>query len=309
MVTMTSELTAPSLPLPLLRDADVVVRPTDRRPGSWAGAPSAITVDGLIYLAYRLRRPVGLGRGYRNVIAVSSDGVHFDEVAHVEREQFGAASLERPALAITPDGAWRLYVSCATENSKHWRVDVLEADDPAELSTALPRTVLAGSAQQGVKDPVIMVDNDQWHLWASVHPLESWTDADRMTTDYATSPDGIDWTWHGTVLTGRDGEWDARGVRVSSVVVRGDELVASYDGRATAEQNWEETTGLAVGAREGSGRFGAMTAVGGAPLRSPEEPGGLRYLSVIQLPDGSSRIYYEMTCADGTHELRSELVG
>jgi hypothetical protein len=267
-----------------------------------------LLVDGRFYLAYRLRRPIGLGRGFRNVIAVSDDGVHFDEVARIERDRFGAESLERPALAVTPDGRWRVYISCATENSKHWRVDVLEAAEPAGLTTAKPRTVLAGSAEHGVKDPVIVWDSGQWHLWASVHPLERWDDADRMTTDYATSPDGLDWTWHGTVLAGRPGTWDQRGVRVSSVLIAGDELVASYDGRASAAQNWEEHTGVARARRDASGRFGSLRAIDGPPLRSPAEPGGLRYVSAVGLPDGGTRLYYEVTCADGAHELRTELV-
>lgn len=305
---MTEIDTPAVMPLPTLRDAHVVVSPADRRPGSWAGAPSALRADGLIYLAYRLRRPIGEGRGYRNVIAVSDDGLHFEEVARVERDQFGAASLERPALAVTADGRWRLYVSCASENSKHWRVDVLEAATPGELATATPHTVLAGSGDRGVKDPVIIWDGGQWHLWASVHPTAVWDDADRMTTDYATSPDGLEWTWHGTVLAGRHGTWDSRGVRVSSVLVAGDDVLASYDGRATAEQNWEELTGVATGTRRSDGQFGPLTARDDAPLRAPAGPGGLRYLSAVRLPDGGMRIYYEVTCADGAHELHTELV-
>jgi hypothetical protein len=279
----------------------------ERVPGAWAGAPSALHVDGRFYLAYRLRRPIELGRGYRNVIAASDDGVSVTEIGYVERELFGAASLERPALTVTPDGRWRMYVSCATENSKHWRVDVLEAASPADLASAQPRTVLAGSSDLGVKDPVIVWDNGQWHLWASVHPLEIWDDADRMTTDYATSSDGLDWVWHDTVLAGRPGKWDSRGVRVSSVLVSGDNLVASYDGRATADQNWEELTGVASGRRTSSGRFGQLTAENQPPLRSPADPGGLRYLSAVRLPSGEVRVYYEVTCDDGAHELRTEL--
>jgi hypothetical protein len=255
-----------------------------------------------------MRRPIGQGRGFRNVVAVSEDGLNFDEVVSVERGQFGAASLERPALTVTPDGRWRLYVSCATENSKHWRVDVVEASTLPELATATPQTVLAGSAGTAVKDPVVVWDSGQWHLWASVHPLESWDNADRMTTDYATSPDGLEWTWHGTVLAGREGQWDARGVRISSVAVNGDEIVASYDGRARADQNWEELTGVAVGNRLDDGCFGRLTAFSSEPLRSPNDPGGLRYLSAIRLPDGNARVYYELTCPDGSHELRTELV-
>jgi hypothetical protein len=303
-----NQLTPDLMPLPTLRDAQVVAAPTDRQIGSWAGGPSALLVDGRFYLAYRLRRPIGQGRGFRNVVAVSDDGVQFQEIARVEREQFNAESLERPALAITESGRWRLYVSCATANTKHWRVDVLEADTPAGLASAVPQTVLAGSDQLGVKDPVIISDGGQWHLWASVHPLESWDNADRMTTEYATSPDGLDWTWHGTALAGRDGEWDARGARVSSVLVTGDELVASYDGRATAEQNWEELTGVATATRDADGRFGPMTALTAGPLRSPAGLGGLRYVSVVRLPEGAARVYYEITCDDGAHELRTELL-
>src|SRR5215203_3045245 len=44
--------------------APVVVEPERPGPGSWAGAPSAVADDGAVFLAYRLRRPVGQGRGY-----------------------------------------------------------------------------------------------------------------------------------------------------------------------------------------------------------------------------------------------------
>jgi hypothetical protein len=186
-------------------------------------------------------------------------------------------------------------------------VAVLEAGTPAGLATATPRTVLAGDEAVGVKDPVLHHDEYGWHLWASVHPLESWTDADRMTTEYYTGPDGLRWTWRGTALAGRPGEWDARGVRVSSVVVDGDELVAAYDGRATAGENWEERTGTARGRRLPDGSFGPLTAEDREPLGSPYAPNGLRYLSLVTLPDDRQRIYYEATRADGAHDLRTEL--
>jgi hypothetical protein len=294
-------------PLPHLTGSQLVVAPPDSGPGSWAGAPSAVLSDGVVHLAYRLRRPIGQGRGIRNVVAASTDGVHFTTVAEVSSTMFDAASLERPALVRTDDGRWRLYVSCATPDSKHWRVDLLEASCPEELPLAEPVTVLAGDSHCAVKDPVLLLHGGRWHLWASVHPTEVWDEADRMTTDYATSPDGIAWTWHGTVLAGRPGEWDARGVRVSSVHVHGDALVATYDGRATAEQNWEEFTGTATG-QAVDGRFGALVAGDDAPLRSPHALGGLRYLSAVPGDGDRTRLYYEVARPDGAHELRTELV-
>ena len=284
-------------------DAEVVLAPEDPRPGSWAGGPSAQLVDGTWWLAYRLRRPVGEGRGFANVVARSEDGVSFTPVVELGKDTFGAESLERPALVHTPDGRWRLYVSCATPGTKHWRVDLLEADSVEGLATATPRTVLPGSATTAVKDPVIRHDGGQWHLWASVHPLDDPDATDRMTTEHATSPDGIDWTWRRTALAGTDGSWDARGVRFATVVLDGSRSWALYDGRATAAENWEERTGLAVASD------GTFTAVGDAPLlQSPHPPFGLRYCDVVPVPGGGARWFYEATREDGAHELRTVLL-
>lgn len=303
------------VPLPDGVSGTVVVAPPDGRPGTWAGAPSAVFRDGVHHLAYRLRRPEGEGRGYANVVARSDDGVHFAPIAEVGKDRFGAESLERPALVVTPAGRWRLYVSCATPGTKHWWVELLEADTPEELATAPSRTVLPGDAgltgHQGyaVKDPVVQSHGGIWHVWASVHPLDDPDATDRMTTEYATSPDGVAWTWQGTALAPRPGHWDARGVRISSVIDLGDRLVATYDGRASAGENWEERTGLAVA----TGEFGRFRSVGDAPAAIAPQVGvpgghGLRYLDVLALPGGDYRLYYEVTRADGAHELRTELV-
>jgi len=295
-----------TLPLPRWDDSVVVVDPPGDEPGAWSGAPSSIIADGAVYLAYRLRLPIGEGRGIANVVARSVDGIRFEILAEVRKELFAAESLERPALVRTPDGRWRLYVSAATPGTKHWRVELIEADTPQGLAAATPRTVLAGDDASGVKDPVLHHDEHGWHLWASVHPLESWDDADRMSTEYYTSPDGVRWTWRRTALAGRPGEWDARGVRVSSVAVDGDSVQAAYDGRATAGENWEERTGVATGARLADGSFGPFTAADREPLGSPYAPNGLRYLSIVTMPDGRHRVYYAAPREDGAHDLRTE---
>ena len=265
-----------------------------------------MSADGEIFLSYRLRRPLGHGRGYAVAIARSTDGEHFEPMTMIHKEEMDTDSLERPFMVRTPEGTWRLYLSCATPGTKHWRVDLLEAATPEGLATAPARTVLPGDETVGVKDPVLHHDEFGWHLWASVHPLESWADADRMTTEYATGPDGVHWTWRGTALAGRPGEWDARGVRVSSVRVDGDEITVAYDGRATAGENWEERTGVARGKRLPDGTFGELTAEEGEPVGSPNPPYGLRYLSLVTMPAGGGRLYYEATRPDGAHDLRSE---
>jgi hypothetical protein len=288
------------------RRSRVVVPPPSPGEGYWAGGPQALFRHGTYWLAYRLRRPVGRGRGFANVVARSDDGERFRTVAVVHRETFAADSLERPALEVADDGRWRLYVSCATPGTAHWRVDLIEAETPEGLPAGRPRTVLPGDDRMAVKDPVIHRDGEGWHLWASCHPLDDPAHTDRMTTRYAKSDDGVDWRWCGTALTGRAGHWDARGVRVTAVLADPVAPLAFYDGRATAGENFEERTGLAVGR---GGFEGPFAAVGDTPVAQSSPPArGLRYLSVVPLPDGSHRLYFEAGRPDGSHDLRTMLV-
>ena len=173
---------------------------------------------------------------------------------------------------------------------------MLEADDPAGLETAPARTVFPGDpASVGVKDPVLRLVDGVWLAWICCHPLEVVDAEDRMTTALATSPDGLDWSWRGTVLAGRPGQWDARGARLTAVLPDGR---ASYDGRASAAENFSERTGLAVPTGKG-----ALRPVDADPVAA------VRYLDVLPMPGGGYRLYYEAPLPDGSHELRTELIG
>ena len=99
------------------------------------------------------------------------------------------------------------------------------------------------------------------------------------------------------------------GVRVSAVFRIDGQWGATYDGRASAAENWEERTGLAYAPTTADDGPGVFVAQGHAPVaESPHAGRGLRYLSVVELPDGGYRLYYEATRADGAHELRTELL-
>lgn len=290
-------------PRPSLDRSTVAVSAPGDGPGFWAGGPSATVVDGTTFLAYRLRRPIGSGRGYANVVAASADGVRFEVLVTLNSVDFGADSLERPALVALPGGGFRIYVSCATPGTKHWRVDAIDAPDASSFDPANRRTVLPGGDDWAVKDPVIKIHDGSWHMWATLHPLADWDGADRMHSAYATSDDGLAWRWHGTALEGRAGAWDSRGTRVAEVLLGRDQVIAYYDGRATAEENYEERTGVATGT------LTQLRAYDDAPLAaSPHAGRGLRYLTVLAQPDGSTRLYYEATRPDGAHDLLTELV-
>ena len=288
--------------LPRPDESTMVIAPPGAGLGYWAGAPSAALGDDGIYLAYRLRQADRAGRGYAIAVARSADGVRFETLTTIRREEAGAESLERPGLVRDHSGRWRLYLSCATPGTKHWRIELLEAANPAEFDPSRRVVVLPGDAKTGVKDPVIRL-NGTWQMWACCHPLADPTAADQMVSSYATSPDGVDWTWHGTALAGRPGYWDSRGTRISAVWPDGDSVVAFYDGRASVAENYEERTGIAAGPGPAT-----LTALGAVPAaQSPHGGRGLRYVNILELPGGRRRLYYEMTRPDGAHELRTEL--
>jgi hypothetical protein len=292
---MTVALEPPAgVPWPGTGEATLAVAAPCEGPGCWAGAPSAALDAGATWLAYRVRAPEGRGSAVR--LARSDDGERFATVLALPKDRFRAASLERPALVRAPDGTWRLYVSCATPGSKHWRIDVLAAARPEALAGAPPRTAFAGDAAWGVKDPVIHAGTDGWRAWICCHPLDVPGEEDRMVTRHATSRDGIAWTWQGVALAPRPGAWDARGARVTAVLPALG--AAFYDGRATAGENFHERTGLAL-------------ADGGAGQRlraSDAEPLALRYLDALALPGGGHRLFYERPGPGGAHALWTERI-
>ena len=293
--------------LPQPERGAVSVQAPGTGPGYWAGAPCAVADDGEIFLAYRLRRPAGpenrQSRGYAVAVARSADGERFETLLVIGKDEVATESLERPALVRTPEGRWRLYLSCATFGTKHWRVEMTEAAHPGEFDAGQREMILPGDTKTGVKDPVIRYRDGRWHLWASCHPLADPDQTDQMTTEYGTSLDGLTWTWHGTALSGTPGQWDARGTRVTAVDFGEDGVTAYYDGRASAAENFEERTGVATGTDPS-----ALSTVSDGPLASsPYLGGGLRYLDMVSLPGGRHRLYYEMTGPDGSHALVTEL--
>lgn len=291
------------MPVPRYEGSVVVVAAPGDGLGNWSGAPSAALVSGVYWLAYRVRRPLDEGRGVEVVLARSDDGVSFETVGALSREKFGSASFERPALVPRPGGGWRLYVSCAALGSKDWWIDALDSDTVESLPDARAVTVLRGDGWTAVKDPVVDVVDGRWRMWVCCHPLSEAGAEDRMTTRVADSDDGLTWSPGPTVLSPRAGSWDSRGTRVTAVV-GGAEPLALYDGRASAEENWYERTGIAA-----SDADGVFRATGAGPVaQSPHPRHALRYASVVDLGDAGWRVYFEAARPDGAHDLRTILL-
>ena len=209
-------------------------------------------------------------------------------VAEVTKDRFGAESLERPALVRTPEGRWRLYVSAATPGTKHWRVDLLEADTPAGLAT---RHAAHGAGRR----------RDGRRQGPGAAPRRA-----RLAPVGVGAPAGV---------LGRRRPDDHRvrdqpGRRALDLARHRARRPAGRVGRArragllgrrsTATRCWPPTTGVPRPGRTGrsapaspaacrlpDGSFGALTAEDREPVGSPHAPNGLRYLSLVTLPDGA----------------------
>jgi hypothetical protein len=297
-----------------------VMEPESSRSGSWVGAPSAYRRDGLTYLSYRRRRPLGEGRGYATYLAVSKDGSSFSEMWEVGKEALGTSSIERCALVDGGDGLL-LYLSYVDPEDHRWCIDTVTAETPEDLEKAVPKRVptlrAAPLGLEAVKDPVVLRAGGLYWMYVScaarTPAAEKMSDAELHASDdvyttgvvvsetgLAVSRDGFNYEWLGTVLGVHEGAWDAYAARVSCILRLPAVTLAFYDGGADVDQNYEEKTGAAVC----NGPASLTRLSRSAPwLVSSKGTGSLRYMSTLSF-DGKVGFYYEWARPDGSHELR-----
>lgn len=314
----------------------VVRAPQQRGKGWWMGAPSAAfdPATDTFYLVYRVRRPAELGRGVECRIAASSNGVTFEDIWAISKDSLDALSVERGSLIQALDGRWLLYLSYASAADGRWYVGWIEADAPEnfEASHVSPLFSPDDLACEGVKDPCAFLIGRMIYLLLSYAvPLPNLTEEQKAmrhaTGDIyntgltesrsaaAISGDGRLFQWLGDVSPqqatlppanlekGR--QWDGYCRRLGSLLpLEEGGFLAFYDGSTSVEENYEEQTGLAITFDLQHYR---SLSPHGPVLRSPYGSGSLRYIDV--LPVGNELFYYyEMACADGSHELRVSVV-
>jgi len=275
-------------PLPGAGEAAVAVPAPGAGPGWWAGAPAAVLDDdGALLLAYRVRN----GHDGNDAVVVAR-GDAYEPILTLDESHFDAMYVERPAIVRT-DRGWRLYICCAIPDTKAWWIGALDAPTIEGLAHARVVTAFPPEREIAVKDPIVRRTGDSWEAWICCHHLDVPGEEDRMCSRYAVSTDGLRWEWQATVMRGTPGTWDGRGARLTAILADGH---AAYDGRASAEENWFERTGIAR-----RGEDGVYEPTGQALA-------DVRYLEVLDLPDGDRRIFYEARLPDESHELRTELI-
>lgn len=301
------------------RSGSVVREPTGSGAGYWVGAPGAFydERDDRFWLTYRVREPRPV-RGGISRIAVSDDGVVFEDVLELRKEQLDSASIERCALRLGDDGVWRWFVCYVDPATSQWRIDRVEADSPERFDVATREPLLVCvdlPGIEGVKDPYLCRVGGLTYLFASIGlPLEAASgreDEKHATADIfntgltvsstglAVSADERTFDWLGPIACDR-GAWDAYCVRLNSVVWQPPVFAAFYDGSADVTENYEERCGQA---QSFDLRHWERISRSGPSLQVPWGSGSVRYVDTLQAR-GRRWFYCEMTRPDGAHELR-----
>ena len=301
-------------------DGVTVVESPGTGVGYWVGGLSVLyeAESGQFYLFYRVRKPIGQGRGWQCRIARSSDGTRFSTVWSATRGQFNSESIEGGALVMSLDSRLRLYVSYVDLADRRWKIALLEADSPEELDPVSKRVVLTGedTDSEGVKDPYVAIVGGRYYMFTHYAPRHLIpddateeelhgtgnvfaTEKGRGSSGLATSNDGISFTWLGEIIAPGE-HWDHKLTRVDTMVYVPPVFTVYYSGRSTVQETYEDRTGIAVSFD--MAHFHKLTNKAPA-LSSPYGTGALRYMDAIHV---GNEIFYYYECAreDGSHEIR-----
>lgn len=303
-------------------EGETIVEPPGSGYGHWAGAPSAAYDPDAetFYVYYRRRVPRTQGRGGECGIAASKDGKNFEPIWTAKKDQFGANSIEKGCLIHDPGGKWRLYLSYEVgqaydRNPPTWRVDLIEADSPAELDPNDARPVLDAPmfGFTFIKDPTVIIVGGEYYVYTSVALPQQHEPPDeqgivrprgRGWCALHRSPDGIHFNEAQVVMAPGQQDWDGFNVRITGVCHLAPVWIAFYDGATGRADSYDEFCGLATSLDLVNFRR-ASTA--GPWVKSAHASGSIRYVDALLVGD-TLHFFYEYTRDDRAHELRHSAV-
>ena len=288
------------------RDHTVVLEPDENTPEWWAGAPSVVRADdGTFFLAARLREgdsPRGR-RGYEVRVLRSADGVAFEPVAHVRREDVPIPGFERPALIRDArTGRYKLYVCGPWQDGPWCIMKLADVDDPADFDAATCHPVLTRHDVEvhglgGFKDPFILWTAGQYHMLVIGYGRVE-------RTYHLVSDEGIAWTPVGGGLAFDVGGWHNFYTRPACLVPTGAGYLFVYEG---SHVTWHDPPyNIATGLAYSLDLETFVDLTPDAPLLKSTTPGDYhtwRYSHWLRVGD-ELWAYAEVARPNNTNEIR-----
>ncbi len=292
---------------------DVILRPDKIAPEWWAGAPSVVVdKDGIFWMACRMRTaeaPRGL-RGYEIRLLRSQDGIHFEKVQSILRENVPIAGVERPALLIDPrTGLFKLYICGPIEGDSWGILKLKDATKPGEFQPSSAKVVIRPPAPKydrdipprSFKDPVLLFSEGTYHCFVIGYIRQN----ERIF--HFQSKDGEDWQAAGNPyqpimdLSG----WHDFFVRPASILPLGVGYLFIYEGSGTS---WHDPVyNIATGIGFSFDLHTIIDLTPEAPLLFSSTPSKnfrtLRYSSWLTVGE-EFWVYAEVECPDETKEIR-----
>jgi hypothetical protein len=292
---------------------EVILRPDRNEPEWWAGAPSVIVdAQGAFWMACRMRTAEGDRglRGYEIRILKSPDGVHFQKVHGIRREDVPIPGFERPALLCDPkSGLFKLY-GCGPWKGGPWGIfKFADARTPDQFRADTARLVIAPPAKayprdvppEEYKDPVVVYAEGAYHAYVIGYLRR----VERIY--HFQSPDGENWRPVGSPyqailpLSG----WHDFFVRPAAVVPLGVGYLFVYEG---AKSDWYDPVyNIATGLGFTFNLHDILDLTPAGPLlvsSTPNEHFATFRYSVWLLRGDQLWIYAEVACPNQTHEIR-----
>lgn len=293
---------------------EVVVPSPEDAPEWWAGAPSVLRdSEGVFWMAARMRTadaPRGL-RGYEIQILRSEDGIDFEVVHRVRREDVPIAGFERPVILQDPDsGQYKLYGCGPWGESEEWSIIKWDdADSPTEFDPSTAKAVITPRPKSyprdirpdGYKDPVIIHAQGAYHCYV----IGTMRRTERIY--HFTSADGETWEPVGNYydsIIDLEG-WHDFYVRPASVVPLEVGYLFVYEGSHVAWNDPVYNMGTGIAFTFDLHTIQDLSVQGPIAISSTpsERFHTFRYSHWIRV-DGELWVYAEVTKPNESHEIR-----
>jgi hypothetical protein len=294
------------------KDPITVLEPDKDAAEYWAGAPSVVREEnGTFWLAARMRSPEyprGL-RGYEIRILKSTDGLNFEKVHAIHREEVPIPGFERPAMLLDPDtGLFKLY-ACGPWQKGPWSIikfddavapDGFKANSAKAVIIPPERTYPRDVSVLEYKDPVLYVDGETYHCFVIGYVRRN----ERIF--HFSSKDGENWQPVGDVnqpimdLSG----WHNFFIRPASVLPLGVGYLFIYEGSSTTW--YDPVYNLVTGVGFTFDLHNIVDLTESSPLAISSTPGDFytfRYSHWMWV-NGQIWVYAEVANPNNSHEIR-----